>query len=159
MKTGRKIIHGHHTRINGRTKEWIAWDHMKRRCNNPNNANFKYYGAKGIKVCKEWLESFQAFLRDVGLAPSPKHSLDRHPNKNGNYEQGNVRWATEKEQQRNRTDNTMVEINGETKVLAEWSEINGIRASTISDRIKRGVSGADLLKKIKRGRNSNLSLK
>jgi len=74
-------------------KEYIAWLGMKARCNNPNCRGYKWYGARGIKVCDRWNKSFDAFLEDMGRAPSPDHSLDRTDN-DGNYEPGNVRWAT-----------------------------------------------------------------
>lgn len=75
---------------------------MIQRCTNPNNAKYSYYGGRGIKVCARWLASFADFLADVGERPSPKLTLDRFPNNDGNYEPGNVRWATWSEQMRNR---------------------------------------------------------
>ena len=79
------------------SKEHYAWLSMKRRCNDKTNP---YYGAKGIKVCEEWLNSFEAFYDHIGPAPSKEHSVDRiDPKKN--YEPGNVRWATGKIQRAN----------------------------------------------------------
>jgi hypothetical protein len=83
------------------TVEWKAWDSMKDRCRNPNNKRWKDYGGRGIAVCHEWRDSYPAFLAHVGRRPSPAHSLDRIDN-DGNYEPGNVRWATLEEQNRNR---------------------------------------------------------
>lgn len=85
-----------------KTKEYNSWMCMKARCANKNNARYKYYGGRGITVCGRWINSFENFLADMGRAPSSKHTLDRYPNKNGNYEPGNVRWATPKEQAQNR---------------------------------------------------------
>lgn len=82
------------------SKEYTAWKMMRRRCYNERADNFPRYGGRGIRVCDAWRESFQAFLDDVGFAPSPKHSIDRI-DVNGNYEPGNVRWATPVEQSRN----------------------------------------------------------
>jgi hypothetical protein len=70
------------------------------RCDNPNGASWKYYGQRGITVCERWRE-FKNFLADMGERPSGK-TIDRYPNKNGNYEPGNCRWATAKEQRANR---------------------------------------------------------
>jgi hypothetical protein len=97
---GRKIIHGE-GKTNQTTKEYKAWLRIKYRCDNPNSQNYPRYGGRGIDVCKRWRDSFLVFLNDIGRAPSPKHSLDRWPNNNGNYELGNVRWATPKEQRTN----------------------------------------------------------
>jgi hypothetical protein len=78
------------------TKEYKAYWHMYSRCTNPNNAGYKNYGGRGITICDRWLEpikGFTNFLEDVGYAPSSEYSLDRI-NNDGNYETGNIRWAT-----------------------------------------------------------------
>ena len=81
--------------------EYDIWKAMKQRCANPNNISYKHYGARGIKVCRRWERSFLAFIKDVGRRPSPNHSIDRIDN-DGDYKPGNVRWATESQQQRNK---------------------------------------------------------
>ncbi|MBW7887440.1 MAG: hypothetical protein H3C35_03640 [Bacteroidetes bacterium] len=78
-------------------KEYYAWQGMKQRCLNPNDAKYYLYGKRGITVCDRWIDSFKCFLDDVGPAPSRAHSIDRI-NGNGNYEKNNVRWATIEEQ-------------------------------------------------------------
>lgn len=80
--------------------EYRTWYAMCHRCENPNAANFRHYGGRGIKVSKE-LRRFKDFLTVVGRKPSSDHSLDRIQ-VNGNYEPGNVRWATGSEQARNK---------------------------------------------------------
>lgn len=76
---------------------YSTWQNMKQRCTNPNLYEFKYYGARGITICESWRYSFSRFVNDVGEKPGPEYSLDRIDN-NGNYEPGNVRWATMSEQ-------------------------------------------------------------
>jgi hypothetical protein len=75
---------------------------MKARCINSKADNYEYYGGRGVKVCKRWLHSFANFFTDIGKKPSSKHTLDRYPDKDGDYKPGNCRWATMKEQSNNR---------------------------------------------------------
>ena len=82
------------------TKEYHAWVAMKSRCSDVNHPAYKNYGGRGIGVCQRWRDSFEAFLLDIGRAPSPELSLDRIDN-DGGYEPGNVRWATRSEQSSN----------------------------------------------------------
>lgn len=89
-----------HTK-NGRTAEYRCWQNIKQRCYNPRYTFYKYYGAMGVAMCPEWLASFKAFLADMGLKPSPSHTIDRYPDPYGNYEPGNCRWATRYEQRHN----------------------------------------------------------
>lgn len=95
------LSHGDSKR-GGWAPEYRAWVNMITRCHNPNATRYKDWGGRGIGVCNEWRESYVAFLAYVGRRPSPRHSLDRYPNVNGNYEPGNVRWATRIEQARNK---------------------------------------------------------
>jgi hypothetical protein len=121
-----------------KTPEWDIWSAMRGRCNNPGDKRFADYGGRGIKVDDSWRD-FSNFYRDMGPRPTPDHSLDRI-NNDGNYEPGNVRWATRKEQQRNRAITAVVEWRGETKPVAEWAEILGMEYQTLSCRLRRGWS-------------------
>lgn len=127
-----------------RTAEHRAWTAMKRRAG-------KALGYENVKVCDEWIKSFEAFYDRVGPRPSPLHSLDRK-NNNGHYEPGNVRWATATEQQRNKRDNHMVTINGETRCLGEWHRIAGLKKGIINTRLKLGWPEDRLLVPSRQGR-------
>jgi len=83
------------------TPEYMAWQDMLKRCNNENNQAYINYGGRGISVCPEWTNSFEVFYKDMGCRPSDLHSLDRVDNDQG-YDSDNCRWATTREQQRNR---------------------------------------------------------
>ena len=84
------------------TPEYRAWSLMKDRCLNPKSSNYPDYGGRGIKVYEPWVADFMAFYNYVGPKPTPWHSLDRYPDNSGNYEPGNVRWATKLQQTQNR---------------------------------------------------------
>jgi hypothetical protein len=92
-----RLKHGH-TINRKRSPEHRVWTGMKDRCINDNSVKWKRYGGRGIKVCDRWLNSFENFLADMGPRPSLQHTLDRYPDNDGDYEPGNVRWATRKEQ-------------------------------------------------------------
>jgi hypothetical protein len=97
--------HGHAGKqANGKKKspEYRTWVGIRQRCYNPRATAYKHYGGKGITVDPRWINSFENFLADMGLKPSRKHSIDRYPDRNGNYTVGNVRWATASEQNKNK---------------------------------------------------------
>lgn len=96
----RNIKHGQATR-GKHSKEYRAWSAMKDRCERPGHIGYAYYGGRGIKVCERWRNDFTAFFADMGLAPSPQHTVDRYPNLDGDYEPTNCRWATPAEQRAN----------------------------------------------------------
>lgn len=131
------VVHKH-TVGRRRTPEYVAWINMKNRCGDSNREDFKFYGAIGVKVCEEWKDDFGAFLAHVGMRPSPRHSIDRHPNKTGNYEPGNVRWATNIQQCNNRRSNRMITYRGETCTMAEWARRYGLKLSVVHARLKDG---------------------
>lgn len=113
--------------------EYKAFKESKFRCNNINSSNYDIYGGRGIE---HKIETFEIFLDHIGPKPSKNHSLDRIDT-NGNYEIGNIRWATSKEQNRNKRNNRIIEIDGESKTLSEWCEIYKITQRTANRRINR----------------------
>ena len=88
-----------------RTPEYKVWAGMIERCENPHDHSYKYYGARGIRICKRWRESFLAFLEDAGPRPARGLTIDRIINSLG-YRPGNCRWATPKQQRHNQTPRT-----------------------------------------------------
>lgn len=140
------IKHGH-ARKGRLTPEYTAWMRMNQRCGNENNPKYPDYGGRGIRVCDRWRDSFAAFLADMGPRPSANHSIDRI-DVNGDYEPKNCRWATLKQQARNKRNTRLVEHEGQAKTLAEWAEVTGINSGTIHDRIARGWTIEQALKAI-----------
>lgn len=130
----RRLTHGMRN-----TPEYSAWKAMKHRCLNPRNHVYRLYGGAGITVCERW-RKFEHFIADMGRKPSDKHTLDRYPNQKGNYEPGNCRWATMKEQQNNRSNNRLIEWRGETHTVSEWASILKISYQVIWRRLNEGWS-------------------
>ena len=127
-------------------REYRIWCDMMSRCFNPNVPIFKDYGGRGITVCEEWRgrkfncegrkDGFKNFIQYLGHAPSNIYSIERI-NNDGNYEPGNVRWATNREQARNRRSNRLLTYNGQTLCLIEWAEKTGVPFEVIRDRLSR----------------------
>lgn len=120
-----------------RTPIYTTWVNLVRRCRVKKCRGYRFYGAKGIDVCDEWANSFEAFYAHVGDKPSQSHTIDRINTLLG-YEPGNVRWATSVEQNRNRRNNRMIEFDGMKKCLSHWAAEYNIKASTLHHRLKRG---------------------
>lgn len=118
------------------TKEYNTWASIKARCHNKNNKNYARYGANGINVCEEWQKNFQAFLDHLGLSPSKRHQIDRIDTR-GNYEPGNVRWATPSEQCRNTVSSYVWFIKGmKFQTAAEAGEHFMVTEQTIHKWVK-----------------------
>jgi hypothetical protein len=122
-----------------------TWMSMKQRCFDVNCPAYSDYGGRGITVCERWMV-FENFFEDVGSPPDGM-TLDRFPNNDGNYEPGNVRWATKIEQGINRRNVHQVTIDGVTKTLREWCEQTGVKYNTAYQRIvKRKIDPREALK-------------
>lgn len=115
------------------------WRNMIERCYNPSNDSYHTYGRRGIRVCAEWRESFEAFQAyvdsELGPRPTPEHSIDRIDN-DCHYEPGNLRWATPVQQQRNRTINVLYAYNGKTATLYEHAEDAGLDPDMVYNRVR-----------------------
>lgn len=139
-KAGCKIgtIHGAAPKHGPRSPEYQVWNGLRERCNNPKCKDYPRYGGRGIAVCDRW-DQFSNFLADVGPRPSPKHTIDRIDNE-GDYEPGNVRWATVVEQANNRRSNVRLLFNGEEFTITQWARKIGLGTSTLHERLKAGWS-------------------
>lgn len=128
------VTHGA-SRVGAITTEFRAWAGMINRCTNSHDHCFHNYGVRGIKICERW-NTFEVFLADMGYKPKGT-SLDRINNA-GDYEPSNCRWATVKQQSRNKRTSRMVSYNGETLALAEWVDRLDLRYWTVKSRLDRG---------------------
>lgn len=124
--------HGHNSG-GKKTREYAAWDNMKRRCLNPQHPEYFRYGGRGISFA-ESLTTFEGFLSELGTCP-PGGTLDRIDT-NGDYEPGNVRWASRKQQARNMRSNHLLTSDGRTQCISAWAEELGISKYTIWTRIR-----------------------
>lgn len=113
---------------------------MNARCYRETDNNFHRYGALGVTVCERWRHSFENFLADMGEPPTDKYTLDRWPDKFGNYDPGNCRWADKVQQSNNLRTNVLYELNGISMTIPAWSRAVGVPAITIKKRLESGVS-------------------
>ena len=135
MENFTRTTHGHAPSFKC-TPEYECWSGIWKRCTNPKTRSFKWYGARGIKVCERWGQ-FENFLKDMGLKPSPKHTIERKDN-NGDYEPGNCVWATSEENMSNKRTSVFLEYNGERLTVARWARKIGISQFTLYNRRRRG---------------------
>lgn len=120
-----------------RTAEHKCWQGIISRCCVPTDPHYENYGARGIRMCERWRQSFETFMEDMGPRPSPAHSIDRIDN-DGHYEPGNCRWATMAEQSLNKRNTRYVTAFGRTQPLSAWAAERGMSKGLISDRLNRG---------------------
>lgn len=136
------------------TRLYKTWQNMKSRCYREKDISYPNYGGRGIKVCDEWLHSFEAF-RDWALANGYRDNLtiDRK-NPNGNYEPSNCRWQNSKQQANNRRSNKYLVCDGKRLTYAEWADLYGITERTISRRIAAGWDAERAIKEPMKGAKS-----
>lgn len=132
--------HGHF-KNNKSSPEYKTYESMRARCYNPNNDNYHDYGGRGVVVYAEWLGKggFLRWLAHMGQR-LPGTTIDRFPNPDGNYEPGNVRWATTREQANNKRNTIHVEHKGKKQAIADWCRELGLPREAISNRIRLGWS-------------------
>lgn len=145
--------------IHGKQKHHLyrIWCAIIQRCYNPNNQNYNLYGGRGIKLCEEWRNNFQAFYEwsYANGYTDEKTENGRHKltidriNNNRNYEPSNCRWVTPKEQSNNTRRNHFITINGETKTMQQWADLYNISKHTFYARYSKGLRGEDLIAPVK----------
>lgn len=129
--------HGYCT--GGKTSEYQIWRSIKERCLNSKNKKYSDYGGRGIIICDRWKDSFQNFIDDMGVRHNKNLSIDRI-NNNGNYDPTNCKWATWIEQQNNKNNNRILEFNGKSQTVAQWSRELGVPHQRINQRLFRNWS-------------------
>lgn len=125
--------------INGlsNSPEYKVWHHMKRRCYDTRNRDYKWYGGRCITICDRWINSFLAFYEDMGPRPSKDYSIERIDNDAG-YSKENCKWATQDEQKQNTRNVKKLTYNGETMGLGAWARKLGIDRCTLRLRLAKG---------------------
>lgn len=118
-----------------KTATYRIWKHIRERCSNPRCRQWPYYGGRGVAVCGRW-GRYENFLADMGEVP-PGETIERIDN-DGDYEPDNCRWASRKDQARNRRSNSRITLDGVTLCLAAWADRIGMPQKVIGERIRSG---------------------
>jgi hypothetical protein len=142
-KTGlRATTHG-----KSKSKAYASWQKAKQRCTVVTASDYPLYGGRGIRMCEEWMNSFEAFYQHMGDRPKGKFSIERIDNSK-NYEPGNCRWATDTEQANNKRNNTLLTLDCCTLTIHQWEkERPMVKSATVRQRLKLGWSHKDALLK------------
>lgn len=127
-----------------KTTIYTTWRNMMGRCYNKKFINYDKYGGVGISVCERW-HTFENFYADVSPSYKDGLTIDRYPDKQGNYEPNNFRWATYMEQNRNLRSNVIITMNGKTQTMQEWINETGVASSTFQSRYTKYGANYDLL--------------
>ena len=144
LRTGNKTScgcnYGNRRRTHGMfgKRPYNTWNNMKRRCSEPSNKSYGSYGARGIRVCEEWNNSFESFWADMKEGYADNLTLDRI-DVDGDYSKENCRWVDIKTQENNRTNNLIIKFNGEDRTLSEIADITGVNYSSIQNRLRAGM--------------------
>jgi hypothetical protein len=133
LRTKRACERGTHHM--SKTAEYNTWVAIKKRCYSQTDTGYDNYGGRGITVCSEWRDDFDAFYRDMGPRPEGT-SIDRIDNDKG-YSKENCRWATREMQNTNKRSNRHITALGETRLLKEWAEHTRINRTTLAYRLSQ----------------------
>lgn len=128
------------------SSEYRSYHAMMQRCLNPNHDSYWKYGAKGITVCERWQESFENFLSDMGLKSKPNLTIDRIDGELG-YFPTNCRWATYRQQNNNLKTNVILDYQGKSMTIHEWSDYLGVNYQAMRSRYRKGASVEEILGK------------
>lgn len=135
-----QLIERNTTHNQRHTKLYETWKRMRDRCNRPNATQYKDYGGRGIKVCDEWDKNFQSFYNwAYQNGYNEDLTIDRIDNNKG-YSPDNCRWATYKEQMRNKRTNHIITYKNQSKCISEWCEELNLSYSAVFGRLRRGWS-------------------
>ena len=142
--------------VHGETdsRTWKAWKNMRDRCLCPSHKSFRDYGGRGIKVCEKWMV-YSKFREDMGVCPEGL-TLGRIDN-GGNYEKGNCRWESRKQQARNRRSSVTLTFGGITATVVEWSERIGIEQDSLYKRLEAGWTEEETLTRPPRVQKNSVS--
>lgn len=143
------VTNGNVTHGKSKTRIYKIWAKIKERTLCPTDKAYPRYGGAGIGMCEEWASSFEAFYEDMKDGYADGLSIDRIDNSKG-YSPDNCRWATNKEQQNNKTNNVRIELDGVTKTIAEWSDVFKINSNVAYHRHARGVRGKEIFAPVRR---------
>ena len=147
---GKQIKHGQ-TKNGKRTTEYVTWCNILKRCYNKKCDKYFRYGGRGIFVDERWRNDFASFFKDMGVKPTSKHTIERIDN-NGPYSPENCKWATQKEQNRNKKNNRLIKYNGKTLCLTEWAEKLGVTRDFLQSKIRyaqgKNISESVIIEKL-----------
>lgn len=147
--------HGHSSPKHPLFYMYYIWCSIKQRCTNPNVKNYHRYGGRGVTMCEEWMNDFEAFAKDMGPRPSSRHSIERIDNDKG-YCKENCKWATREEQSSNQCYTVFYEYKGEKLSETQWARKLGISRNKMmwwarKKGIEWVIENLELVKKIRRG--------
>jgi len=128
-----------------KSKEYRAWNNMLTRCYNPKSQRYHRYGGRGIRVCEQWVKSFQNFISDMGVAPTELHTIGRIDN-DGNYCPENCRWELPEQQAANTSRSVRVQTDHGEMSAKEAAAFYGVTYGALIQRIQAGRSKSDLSK-------------